>query len=306
MSHQDDTLRLPAAGAATRAAPRRDASAPVQFEFGALTHEGRVRESNEDHFLVARFERALRALATNVPVDYMPGEYSQAGFAVLVADGMGGAAAGEVASREAIRTIVGLIRETPDWIMGLDERSLAEVLRRFGQRFRRVRQSLVERAQVDTSLRGMGTTMTVACSLGLELIVAHVGDSRAYLYRQGRLRQLTRDHTMAQALADAGAIRPEDVAAHPFAHTLTNALGTHEGEVRVELHHVLLEDGDQLLLSTDGLTDMVDDAAIARALHDSGAAADACRALVNMALAAGGRDNVTTVVCRYRLSGPGR
>lgn len=304
MSQHDDTLELPSGAAPGRARPRAG-STPVQVEFGALTHEGRVRETNEDHFLVARFERSMHTLATNLPADHIPAEYAQAAYAMLVADGMGGASAGEVASREAIRGIVELAVETPDWIMRVDEQSLAEVLRRFSQRFQRVRQLLVERAEGDTSLRGMGTTMTVACSLGPELILAHVGDSRAYLYRQGRLQQLTRDHTIAQTLADAGVIRPEDVAAHPMAHTLTNALGTHEGGLRVELHHVLLEDGDQLLLSTDGLTDMVDDEAIAGTLRDSGAAADACRALVDSALAAGGRDNVTVVLSRYRMSTPG-
>jgi protein phosphatase len=91
-----------------------------------------------------------------------------------------------------------------------------------------------------------------------------------------------------------------------MAHTLTNVLGTHEGDVRVELHHVELEDGDQLLLSTDGLTDLVDDDAIARVLHGAGSAADACRELVELALAAGGRDNVTTIVCRYRVAEPAR
>src|SRR4029078_8414198 len=129
----------------------------------------------------------------------------------------------------------------------------------------------------------------VACSLGADLVVAHVGDSRAYMFRKGELTQLTRDHTIAQALADSGAIRPQDVAAHPMAHTLTNALGTHEGDLRVELHHLRLENGDQVLISSDALTDMVDNATIVRTLRDAATSADACRLLVDAALAAGGR-----------------
>jgi PPM family protein phosphatase len=304
MSQFEDTLEFPSDPTPSGSWPRRG-PAGVRVEVGALTHEGRVRDNNEDHYLVAEFERAMRTVATNLSEGRLPHEFAQTAYAVLVADGMGGAAGGEVASREAIRNLVELVLETPDWIMAFDERSLAEVLRRFGQRFRTVRQMLVERAEGDTNLRGMGTTLTVAVCLGLELVIAHVGDSRAYLYRQGRLQQLTHDHTLAQALADLGAIRPEDVAHHPMAHTLTNALGTHEGEIRVELHHMPLEDGDQLLVATDGLSDMVDDDLIARTLHDAPSAADACRALVDRALAAGGRDNVTTVVCRFSACAPG-
>jgi serine/threonine protein phosphatase PrpC len=278
-------------------------SALVHVEVDALSHVGRHRSANEDHYLVARLDRSLSTLVTNLPADSLPAEHTATAYAMIVADGMGGAVAGEVASREAIRGLVDLAVETPDWIMRLDDRSVPEVLRRFGERFRSLKEALVERAKDDPDLSGMGTTLTVACSLGADLILAHAGDSRAYLLRNGRLWQLTRDHTIAQALADSGAIRPDEVAGHPMAHMLTNAIGTQAGGVRVELHHTVLTDGDRLLLCTDGLTDAVGDEAIAGALLATGSASDACRRLVDVALAGDCRDNVTAIVAHFRMTG---
>jgi serine/threonine protein phosphatase PrpC len=281
--------------------PRNAAIDParVTVDVGALTSAGRVRTNNEDHFLVARLGRALATLATNLPDDCFPAAHASEAYAMLVADGMGGAAGGEIASREAVRGILDLAIETPDWILLLDERTKTELLRRFAGRFRTLRESLVERVRAEPALAGMGTTLTIACSLGAELVVAHAGDSRVYLLRAGSLQQLTRDHTMAQALANAGVIRQDDVAVHPMAHVLTNALGTHEGTVQVELHSLVLEHGDHLMLCTDGLTDMVEDSAIMEALLGAASAEEACRELVRLALEGGGRDNVTVVVARY-------
>ncbi len=108
----------------------------------------------------------------------------------------------------------------------------------------------------------MGTTLTVAYSVGVDLFIIHLGDSRAYLFRQGRLQLLTKDHTVAQAMADAGYIAPEEVRHHRKRHVLTNFLGGHHGKVKGDVRWLRLADGDRLLLCSDGLTDMVDDDAI--------------------------------------------
>ncbi|HTU22011.1 MAG TPA: SpoIIE family protein phosphatase, partial [Gemmataceae bacterium] len=158
-----------------------------------------------------------------------------------------------------------------------------------------------EQARDDPALSGMGTTMTVTCSLGADLLLVHAGDSRAYLFRNERLYRLTCDHTVAQSLADVGTIRPEDVATHPLRHVLTNVLGAREDDVRVEWRELRLADGDQILLCTDGLTDLVPDTAILEALQSADTAAGACRALVDLALEAGGKDNVTVVLGRYHI-----
>jgi PPM family protein phosphatase len=292
----------PSLPAASETRPQAGESSLVEVDVAALSDPGRVRGKNEDHYFVGRFQRAMHTLATNVPDEKMPRSYEETVYAMLVADGVGGSAAGEVASRTAVQALVDLILETPDWIMLLDDRLADEVLKRMERRFQKVRETLVERANADPSLKGMATTMTVAGTVGSELLTAHVGDSRAYvLRRDGRLEKLTRDQTMAQSLADSGAISQEDVARSPYRHVLTSALATRGAFVQVELKRSRIDDGDRLLLCSDGLTDMVPDDRIARVLREAPTSAAACRRLVDEALEAGGKDNVTAVVARYRI-----
>jgi protein phosphatase len=177
---------------------------------------------------------------------------------------------------------------------------IERVMQRMTERYRRVDAALREEARADPGLAGMGTTMTLACSLGADLILAHVGDSRAYLLRGGALHSLTRDHTLVQELVDRGVVRPEQAAQHPFRHVLTRALGGSGGEIEAEVQHLLLADADQLLLCTDGLTDMVDATTIGAILQSAASSDDACQALVELALQNGGKDNVTVVLARYR------
>ena len=275
------------------------ASSRTRVDIGALTHRGTVRPNNEDCFLVTRFERNMHTLLTNLPDGFVPYEFSEVGYGYLVADGMGGAAAGEIASREAISKLVDLVLDTPDWHMRLDNVGTNEVLARLDERFGKLRESLIALAEANPGLTGMGTTLTVAASLGLSLVVAHIGDSRAYLFHNGKLQQLTRDQTLAQDLAEIGVIRPEHVAKHHSRHILTGVISTQGEEAQAELLKVGMENGDQILLCTDGLTEMVSDERIAEALQKSVTAADACCVLIDLALEAGGNDNVTVVVGRY-------
>ena len=276
-------------------------SSRTQVDLGACSEVGHVRANNEDCFLVARLERSLNTLLTNLPAGDLPIKQAEIAYAMLVADGIGGAVAGEVASRTAITKLVELALETPDWHMRLDNEGANEVLARTDQRIRKLRDALIERAATDPSLAGMGTTMTLALSHGPNLIIVHVGDSRAYLFHEGKLHQLTRDQTLAQDLAELGVIRPEHVAKHHSRHVLTGAIATRGDEAQAEFHQAWLADGDQVLLCTDGLNEMVTDAAIAEVLAEPGSASDACRALVDLALAGGGVDNVTVVLARYRI-----
>jgi serine/threonine protein phosphatase PrpC len=147
----------------------------------------------------------------------------------------------------------------------------------------------------------MGTTLTAARSLGRDLMITHVGDSRAYLLRGGCLHHLTRDHTYAQLLVDLGQLAPGDIAGSRHRHVLVNALGGSIGEVQVDTDRLKLEDGDRVLLCSDGLTDMVDDVAITGILLEATGSGDACERLVKRALDNGGRDNVTVIVAAYRL-----
>jgi protein phosphatase len=274
-------------------------------DFGGLSHVGLVRSNNEDHFLVARIDRTLRTLITNLPPGSVPDESVDSIYGMFVADGLGGHAAGEVASRTAIATLIDLVLATPDTITRLDDHFSREVLRRFERRFRRIAEVLAEQARSEPRLDGMGTTMTAACTAGADLVIAHIGDSRAYLMRQGRLVRLTRDHTVAQLLADTGRITAAEVETHPLRHTLTGVLGTRGGPTDVDLSTHPLVDGDQILLCTDGLTEMVPERSIAELMEQpSQSAAETCARLVQAALDRGGKDNVTTIVGRYRIADP--
>jgi protein phosphatase len=147
----------------------------------------------------------------------------------------------------------------------------------------------------------MGTTLTAVRSLGRDLVITHVGDSRAYLLRSGSLLRLTRDHTFAQLLVETGHLKPGDVARSPHRHVLTNALGGSTADVHVDTDRLQLEDRDRLLLCSDGLTDLVDDGSISKILLETMRSSDACERLVQRALDAGGHDNVTVIVAAYEI-----
>jgi serine/threonine protein phosphatase PrpC len=213
---------------------------------------------------------------------------------------VGGLASGEVASMMAMIVGTNLRLNNPKWILRAGEQEGREVRER-GERFIQIINEVIrDRAQAEPALAGMGTTATVTYSVGDNLFVLHVGDSRVYLFRQGELRQLTADHTVAQLLIDAGQIEPEEAATHKMRHVLTNALGISD-EVRPDIHEHRLLDGDRLLVCTDGLTDMVDDEAIAATLQQHQDPQAACEALVEAALEAGGKDNVTVLVGNYSI-----
>lgn len=289
-------------GSTDCAAPAARAGQPrVEVELAGQSHPGKRRDNNEDHFLIARMDRTWHTIMSNLPPRAVPDMATDTAYGLLVADGMGGQAAGEVASRTAITTFVDLILETPDLILRPDPTLTEEALHRIEDRFRRITDALNDLVRRDPALRGMGTTMTLACAIGTELLVAHVGDSRAYLLRNGALRPLTRDQTMAQLMADTGLIAPAEVASHPLRNVLTSAVGTSGTDMDVDLGELRIEHGDQVLLCSDGLTEMVSDEAIAAILRDGGPPAATCQRLIDAALDGGGVDNVTVVLGRFRV-----
>lgn len=302
-SDPDDTGDIPTQGKETE--PDRLLSSLVRVDVAALSHPGKTRPNNEDAYMVGRFGRYLDVLLTNVPEGEAPVRSEETGYGFVVADGMGGAEAGEVASRLAISTLLNVVLELPDWILRLDDKMAQEAMRRAALRYRQIDDEIGRRAREDPKLSGMGTTMTLAYSLGADLFVVHIGDSRAYLHRKGELRRLTRDQTLVQTLLDLGQITPEQAAAHPLRHVLTQALGGHGRHVRAEVQRVMLADGDCLLLCTDGLTEMVTDGVIAGVLERKESAEHGCRALVDLALKRGGKDNVTVIVARYQFPDQG-
>jgi PPM family protein phosphatase len=208
----------------------------------------------------------------------------------VVADGMGGAQAGEVASAIAVEAFEQGLPES-----GSPEQRLAETVREANRR-------IYERAQADHERAGMGTTLTAAYVDDAALAIAHVGDSRAYLFRGGSLERLTQDHSLVEELVRQEKLTPEQAAEHPQRSIITRALGP-EASVEVDTWSYPVRAGDLLLLCSDGLTSMVSEEGVAEILAASHSLAAAADALVDAANRAGGRDNITVVLCRLEEAG---
>jgi serine/threonine protein phosphatase PrpC len=280
-------------------------TAEIGFEFAAVSDTGKVRVKNEDHYLVSKVSRNHQVLATNVTDKLLPTQHEDDGYSMFIADGMGGMAAGEVASRLAIMTALKLVNHSPKWGFKINKKEARELFERVRHHVKSIDETLTKSSEADHRLFGMGTTLTVAYSVGVDLFIVHLGDSRAYLFRQGRLQLLTKDHTVAQAMADAGYIAPEEVRHHRKRHVLTNFLGGHHGKVKGDVRWLRLADGDRLMLCSDGLTDMVDDNAITEIMLRHEKPKDAAQTLLDEALLRGGTDNVTVIVAAYQIPGPG-
>jgi protein phosphatase len=275
-------------------------SALVEVDVAGISHLGNVRERNEDHFYIARFGRFLETIQTNVPAGDLSDRSSEIGYAMVVADGLGGHAAGDTASKFAIHVLMSLLLETSDWVLRFDKQSDYErVIERTRQRFIETSRLMTAESKANPELRGFGTTMTIAASLGRDLFVANVGDTRAYLFRGGNLQQLTTDHTCAQELFDAGVLDHRSAGAAWLKSRVTRLLGDSNKSCEPDVQTLRLEHGDALLVCSDGLCDMVDDATIGDVLAEGQTSEAACARLVDLALAAGGRDNITLTIARY-------
>ncbi len=233
----------------------------VALRWGSATDVGMVRESNQDAMLVAD------------PL-----------FAV--ADGMGGANGGEVASATALDILSSTFAD------GTHPDDLLEAVRRANAK-------VWDKAQLNDNLRGMGTTLTVLAKIedeeGERIAIANVGDSRAYLLRDGELTQVTTDHSLVEEMVRAGEISPEEAEIHPRRNILTRALGV-EPTVQADIDFVVPVPGDRFLLCSDGLVREVGDNQVGAVLRRLRNPDEACKELVGMAKAAGGHDNITIVI----------
>ncbi len=238
----------------------------MKYIWGTGTDTGRVRDHNEDSL-------------------YPKVSGSSSGPEILmVADGMGGAVGGEVASRLAVEAAS---KDPADADTPPSERVLA------------ANEAVVQAAEQDRQLAGMGTTMTLAALYpDGRAVLAHAGDSRAYLHRDGNLEQLTTDHSLVGEMVALGRISKEEARHHPHRHLVTRVLGL--GPISVDEIEIQLQPGDRLLLCSDGLTDMVSDLMIDEMLGAGGGVEPTAWALIEQANAAGGVDNTTVVVIDVR------
>jgi protein phosphatase len=263
-----------------------------------LSDQGLVRASNEDQFLVASLIKALQIKQTSLPGDKSR-HSSDRSHLFIVADGMGGEAAGETASAMALDSVETYVLEMLQWFACCRASDEDRVLTEFKNAMTLAHSQLRREADEHPQLHGMGTTMTLAYSLNEVLFIAHVGDSRCYLFRGKQLHRLTQDHTLVAELVKCGSLSPADAATHRLRHVIISTVGGADPDIRVDVHRLHLEEGDQVLLCSDGLTNMVSDQEIAETLTVESTPESACRQLVALANEHGGKDNITVIISHY-------
>ena len=271
---------------------------PLAVRAFGITDTGKVRKSNEDQFLIAELSKRMRVWQTSLPEPQLQVGEDRAHL-FLVADGMGGHRAGDRASAIAVAAIEQFTLNTFRWFFAADSPGAQRVLAQFQSALSQADAKILEEASGNPELQGMGTTLTMAFQLGAQLCIVHVGDSRAYLYRAGKLHQLTQDHTVVAELVRTGVIQPDEVASHPLRHVITSVVGGPRLGVKVEARAFEAQAGDRLLLCSDGLTEMVTNDAIARTLDVESEPEAAAKALLVQANDSGGRDNITVVIVRF-------
>ncbi len=269
-----------------------------ELDVCGLTHQGKVRASNQDHFLFASLHKMMRVRSTSLPnpeLLEMPGE--RLASLIMVADGVGGANAGEEASRATLENMGMYVTETMQCYYRADPsdgKAFEDALRAGAAA---CHAAVVERASSNPALRGMATTLTLGLAVWPTLYLLQIGDSRAYQLREGKLVRLTRDQTLAQNLVDTGVLKPSDLARSPLSHVLSSAIGA---DWKPAVSKVGLNRTTTILLCTDGLTKHISDEKIEQRLKTIRTSEDVCQTLVNDALEAGGSDNITVLCGRLR------
>jgi serine/threonine protein phosphatase PrpC len=282
-------------GAGAASLPKTEApSTEVKIRLFARTDVGQVREHNEDNFLVADLTKRERGLAEGNRATTL----GPHGAIFAVCDGMGGAAAGEVASQLAVDILLERMTD------GLESRSTSrdEIARRLVRAVESAGLRIFQEAKVDRSRRGMGTTVTAAALVDNHLFLAQVGDSRGYILRGDTLVQVTRDQSLVNQLIEAGQLTEEEAETFEHNNIILQALGTSD-TVAVDLTFVELQLGDILLLCSDGLSGMVRFDDIREILKSSSEPLEICKAMTERANQAGGHDNITVIVAQFEGSG---
>ena len=267
------------------------AGGEIRVKLFARTDVGQIREHNEDNFLVADLTRKARGLL-EANRSLVVGPH---GSLFAVCDGMGGAAAGEIASQLAVDI---LYERMVDGLDGLPALTRDELARRLVRAIEAAGLRIFQEAKVDRTRRGMGTTVTAAALVDGHLFFAQVGDSRGYLLRQGQLVQLTRDQSLVNQLIEAGQLTEEEAETFEHNNIILQALGTAD-TVQVDLTYCELQRGDVLMLCSDGLSGMVRFDDIREVMRSTTEPVDTCKLLIERANQAGGHDNITVIVACF-------
>ena len=273
-------------------------SSTVRAEFAAASVPRPTPEPNTDHYLIVKLGRTQETLLTSLLREDIGGGFSEQMYAVVLADGLG--PAGELASRVTISALLHLTLRYARWNVRVDDRVAPEIVERITHFYRQIDSALVTVNRA--AILPLHTTLTAVASGGRDLFFAHTGHIRAYLYRSGELIQLTRDHThMVRRSAIRSSLVDVTNVAVDLHHILTDALGAGTVDPQIDIERFTLVDNDRLLLCTNGLTDVVDDNAIAAVLSSPRALQEQCDALIALAREGGTLDDVTAIVARYYI-----
>ena len=267
----------------------------IKVEAFGATHVGQRRDKNEDQFFIGELNGSMKVHHTSIAIEDCSTVFGQSqGHLFLVADGLGGHAAGERASALAISAVSSYALNRLHWLVQSDsDDEQAEKLQAIAAECQK---RLIESARRHPNERGMATTLTLAIVIWPKLYVIHIGDSRCYLYRDGKLAQLTRDHTLGQLCSEFTDSLDGELAKH----ALWNVVSSEgEGTPIADIVQIKLMPEDQLLLCTDGLYNHLNDNELGSRLDDSGSAQEVCDRFVLLANERGGHDNITVIVSRF-------
>jgi serine/threonine protein phosphatase PrpC len=286
------TPHMTAAPAVPDRKPRDD-----EIDVHGLTHPGRVRPDNQDHFLLCQLRKQLVVRLTSIPeVEHLVADGERLASVAMVADGVGGGAKGGEASRVALEAVTQYVSRSMRCYYAAASADDQEFFDALQEGARRCHEELLRRGEEDPDYRGMATTLTLFLGVWPRGYLLQVGDSRCYLLRNGELAQITRDQTMAQEMVDLGVMSAAEAARTPLAHTLSSSIGGRQTDPKVTRFDMAW--GHVLLLCSDGLTRHVSDDRIRAVLRAMTSAQQACEDLLQEALEGGGTDNITIVVGR--------
>ena len=268
-----------------------------EIDVYGLTHTGKVRPDNQDHFLICALRKQMVVNQTSLPrPERLGGGPERLAFLMMVADGVGGGAKGEVASRLAVEAVTQYVSGTMRCYYATGSENDLEFTQSLQDAALQCTAELRRQGEEDPDCRGMATTLTLFLGVWPRAYLLQVGDSRCYVYRNGELRQITRDQTMAQELIRIGVLKATEAAGSRFARTLSSSIGGRTTDPVVT--RMDLTWGTVLLLCSDGLTGHVSDERIGERLRSMTSARQVCEDLLQDALDGGGTDNVTIIVGR--------
>jgi PPM family protein phosphatase len=275
--------------------PSESGQAVIRISAVGMSDMGRVRKNNEDNLVIC--DLTSGEVRLNPPLRDHP--LGPRGTLFMVADGMGGEASGEIASQICVTTVPKRLYDNLKSVGSISETNFVLLLR---ESIEFANQMIYQKAQSASAHKGMGTTTTAAALFGPYLFVAQVGDSRAYLIRNQKVVQLTRDQTFLNYLEDIGAEMPADPEKDSRKSILTQAVGSSEN-IDVKVTYTRIRSGDRILLCSDGLYNMVDRESLVGIVNQDGALADKCKALIARANQQGGTDNITVIMAEFSGSG---